>query len=64
MTYWEYQLQKQAGSLIWEVLMCHRKNHITFKDYNRDGYKDFSIWYLDKGMGTYQIYRLSYLFSC
>ncbi|WP_261641168.1 hypothetical protein [Erwinia mallotivora] len=26
--------------------------------YNRDGYKDFSIWHLDEGMGTYKIYRL------
>ncbi|MGC0831333.1 XAC2610-related protein [Pantoea agglomerans] len=39
-----------------------KKNHITFEDYNRDGYKDFSIWHLDEGMGTYKIYRL-FLFS-
>ncbi|HHE5700239.1 TPA: hypothetical protein ACPEY2_004191 [Citrobacter amalonaticus] len=39
-----------------------KKNHITFEDYNRDGYKDFSIWHLDEGMGTYKIYRL-FVFS-
>ncbi|WP_350437369.1 XAC2610-related protein [Pseudocitrobacter faecalis] len=39
-----------------------KKNHITFEDYNRDGYKDFSIWHLDEGMGTYKIYRL-FIFS-
>ncbi|HHL0034601.1 XAC2610-related protein [Enterobacter mori] len=37
-------------------------NHIKFEDYNRDGYKDFSIWHLDEGMGTYKIYRL-FVFS-
>lgn len=35
-----------------------KKNHVTFEDYNRDGYKDFSVWHLDEGMGTYKIYRL------
>lgn len=35
-----------------------KKNHITFEDYNRDGYEDFSVWHLDEGMGTYKIYRL------
>lgn len=39
-----------------------RKNHVTLEDYNRDGYKDFSVWYLDEGMGTYKIYRL-FIFS-
>jgi len=32
-----------------------KRNHIAFEDYNRDGYKDFSIWHLDEGMGTYKI---------
>ncbi|WP_371221186.1 XAC2610-related protein [Pantoea dispersa] len=39
-----------------------KKNHITFEDYNHDGYKDFSIWHLDEGMSTYKIYRL-FIFS-
>lgn len=39
-----------------------KENHITFEDYNRDGYKDFSIWHLDEGMGTYKIYRF-FVFS-
>lgn len=34
------------------------KNHITFEDYNRDGYKDFGIWHLDERIGTYKIFRL------
>lgn len=39
-----------------------KKNHVTFEDYNRDGYKDFSVWHLDEGMGTYKIYKL-FIFS-
>lgn len=39
-------------------ISSEKKNHITFEDYNRDGYKDFSVWHLDKGMGSYRIYRL------
>lgn len=39
-----------------------KKNHLIFEDYNRDGYKDFSIWHLDEGMGTHKIYRL-FVFS-
>jgi hypothetical protein len=35
-----------------------KENHFTFEDYNLDGYKDFSVWHLDEGMGTYKIYRL------
>jgi len=39
-----------------------KKNHIIIEDYNRDGYKDFSLWHLDEGMGTHKIYRL-FIFS-
>lgn len=39
-----------------------RKHHISFDDYNRDGYKDFSVWHLDEEMGTYKIYRV-FVFS-
>lgn len=39
-------------------VLSEKKNHITFEDYNRDGYKDFSVWHLDEGMGTYKVYRL------
>jgi hypothetical protein len=28
---------------------------MSFEDYNHDGYRDFSIWHLDEGMGTYKI---------
>lgn len=35
-----------------------KKNHILPDDYNRDGYKDFSVWHLDEGMGTDKIYRM------
>ena len=39
-----------------------KRNHIKIEDYNRDGYKDFSLWHVDEGMGMYKIYRL-FLFS-
>lgn len=39
-----------------------KKNHISFDDYNRDGYKDFSVWHYDEGMGIYKIYRV-FIFS-
>lgn len=39
-----------------------RKNHIILEDYNRDNYKDFSVWHVDEGMGKFKIYRL-FMFS-
>lgn len=39
-----------------------KKNHISFEDYNHDGYRDFSIWHMDEGMGIYKIYRLFIFF--
>ena len=36
--------------------------HVTSDDYNFDGKKDFSIWHMDDGMGTYTIHRV-FLFS-
>lgn len=35
-----------------------KENDFTFEDYKRDGYKDFSVWHLDEGMGICKIYRL------
>ncbi|MFC7419010.1 XAC2610-related protein [Iodobacter arcticus] len=35
---------------------------LQVKDYNFDGYKDFSISYTDLGMGTYKIYNV-YIFD-
>ncbi|WP_419963732.1 hypothetical protein [Pantoea vagans] len=32
-------------------------------DYNHDGYRDFSIWHLDEGVGTYKKYRLFIFFT-
>jgi hypothetical protein len=39
-----------------------KKNHILLDDYNLDGYKDFSVWHLDEGMGGYKTYRM-FIFS-
>jgi len=32
--------------------------HVQFDDFNFDGAKDFAIWQLDDGMGTYGYYRV------
>ncbi|WP_248742397.1 MULTISPECIES: XAC2610-related protein [unclassified Pseudomonas] len=32
--------------------------HVQIDDYNFDGAKDFAIWQLDDGMGTYDYYRV------
>lgn len=32
--------------------------HVQFDDFNFDGAKDFAIWQLDDGMGTYHYYRV------
>jgi hypothetical protein len=32
--------------------------HVEVNDFNFDGYKDFSVWYLDEGMGKYTIHRV------
>lgn len=32
--------------------------HVEMDDYNFDGFKDFSVWYIDDGMGTYSIHRI------
>jgi hypothetical protein len=32
--------------------------HVQFDDFNFDGAKDFAIWQLDDGMGTYYYYRV------
>jgi len=34
------------------------KLHVQFDDFNFDGAKDFAIWQLDDGMGTYDYYRV------
>jgi hypothetical protein len=32
--------------------------HVEVGDYNFDGFQDFSVWYVDDGMGTYSIHRV------
>jgi len=32
--------------------------HVEIDDYNFDRLKDFSVWYIDDGMGTYSIHRI------
>ena len=36
--------------------------HISIDDYNFDGKQEFSVWYMDDGMGIYPIHRV-FLFS-
>lgn len=31
---------------------------VRVEDFNFDGYKDFSIWYFDEGMGKYTVHRV------
>lgn len=37
---------------------AENKLHMQFDDFNFDGDKDFAIWQLDDGMGTYDYYRV------
>ncbi|ATE75019.1 hypothetical protein AF70_00035670 [Pseudomonas sp. KD5] len=32
--------------------------HVAIDDFNFDGMKDFSVWQIDDGMGTYTIHRI------
>lgn len=32
--------------------------HVELNDFNFDGLQDFSVWYLDEGMGKYTIHRV------
>lgn len=32
--------------------------HLVVDDFNFDGKTDFSVWYLDEGMGRYSIHRV------
>lgn len=32
--------------------------HVEVGNYNFDGFQDFSVWYVDDGMGTYSIHRI------
>ncbi|TFB40199.1 hypothetical protein [Pseudomonas sp. F01002] len=32
--------------------------HVQIDDFNFDGVKDFSVWQIDDGMGTYTIHRI------
>lgn len=39
-------------------LEAENELHMQFDDFNFDGAKDFAIWQLDDGMGTYDYYRV------
>lgn len=32
--------------------------HVQIDDFNFDGMKDFAVWQIDEGMGTYDIHRI------
>jgi hypothetical protein len=40
------------------ALEVETQPHVEISDFNFDGYKDFSVWYLDEGMGQYSIHRV------
>lgn len=44
------------------VVDSEKKININIDDFNFDGKKDFSIWYVDDGMGVYTIHRI-FMFS-
>lgn len=37
--------------------------YVKYSDYNFDGKEDFVIWYIDDGMGIYDIYRVFFYFE-
>lgn len=44
----------------WRTIDFQAENelHLQVDDFNFDGVKDFAIWQLDDGMGTYDCYRV------
>ncbi|MEN2401395.1 hypothetical protein GKZ90_0016515 [Flavobacterium sp. MC2016-06] len=41
-----------------ETSITDKEMHVAIEDYNFDGYKDFSVYRLDDGMGVYTIYQI------
>ena len=39
-------------------LESETKRHLVVDDFNFDGKMDFSVWYIDEGMGVYAIHRV------
>lgn len=46
---------KSSGSI---SIDTEKAVHLEVKDYNFDGINDMAIWYVDEGMGVYNIYRI------
>lgn len=40
------------------TMETERDAKVSVDDYNFDGFKDFSVWHLDDGKGTYTIHRI------
>mgnify|MGYP006192817231 CR=1 FL=1 len=40
------------------VFQAEKPLHMQIGDFNFDGMKDFSVWQIDDGMGTYHYYRV------
>jgi hypothetical protein len=55
----EYTLTSAVKSKkIFIPLDIESQPHLDVKDFNFDGRKDFSVWYVDEGMGNYTIHRV------
>ncbi|UVM50272.1 hypothetical protein LOY38_28790 [Pseudomonas sp. B21-015] len=51
-------VQAKNGSKDVISFQTEKVMHVEVGDYNFDGFQDFSVWYIDDGMGTYSIHRI------
>lgn len=55
----EYTLKSAVKSRRFFIpLDIEGRPHLDVDDFDFDGRKDFSVWYLDEGMGNYTIHRV------
>lgn len=56
----QYVLKKSRSDVVKASipLEVETQPHISVEDYNFDGCRDFSIWYIDEGMGRDTIHRI------
>jgi hypothetical protein len=55
----DYEIRK-AGSVVSHEYVTQTENplKLVLADYNFDGYKDFSVFHIDDGMGTYTVHYI------
>ena len=56
----QYALKNSRDDVVRVIipLEVEARPHISVEDYNFDGCSDFSIWYIDEGMGRDTIHRI------